>query len=344
MSCALTLLLRQRKGHAVKKSLRSRLVRSAAEGQDVMLEEARMAAEAAKLELEAARLRLEAEALERANAKERRAMRARELLGDSTLSTASPEELRTRLKETSGNDVSLERMQWVVKTVRPDKSEEGLRYEDLASDTFDSALEQVLAQEQEAKRIAQAQERERQRQEAEKRRQEQPVFQSRSMTEENDERTMGTRIISCFAYLLPLIDGLQYGFPLMALVPSLAPFFGLLAIPNAIINAIPFGSLIIFIALTALANNREFPRLLRFNLQQAVLLDVFLFIPSIIASLASIAMGGGSGMGPEIAIGIFIVLVIAVIYSVVCTLLGLDPDGIPFVSDATKRSIDGPFN
>lgn len=317
----------------------------AAASEDQLLAEARAAAEAAKLELEAARLRAEAEALERANAADRRASRARELLGEDGATSVSVTDLRTRLMQVAGFELSEERALWLVQTVRPGQDELALRFQELSSEAFDSALERVLAQEQEARRQAQAQERERERQEAERRRQEQPASSSSmpSDIEENDDRTMGTRVLGCLAYLLPLIDAFQFGLPLAMYIPALAPLFALLSIPNALINAIPFGSLILFILMTALASNREFPRLLRFNLQQAVLLDVAMFLPSIIASLGSMAMGGSGAVGPELASVIFIILVLMVGYAVVLTLLGRDPDGIPFVSDTTKRSIDGPF-
>jgi len=321
--------------------------RAAASAEDTLLE-ARAAAEAAKLELEAAKLRAEAEELETAAVAERRRSTARRLLNGSAAIGAAT--LKRRLKEELELDITDEGLNSLFEAVGRNPDSAVMYFEDLAGETFSKSLEAAAAAARAEQRRLQLEEQERARKEAEaarkRRAEEADVMAAVSMEdfEENDDRGVATRLLACLAYLLPLTDALQFGLPLVDFVPDLIPFFVNLTSLNQLINAIPFGSLIIFIMLTALANNRELPRLLRFNLQQAVLLDVFLFIPSILASLASLAFGNEGDVSEDIGLFVFVLLLGTVVYSVVCTLLlGQDPEGVPVVSDATKRGIDGPF-
>lgn len=307
---------------------------------DTSIEEAKAAAEAAKLALEAAQLRAEAEEMERANKARRRALRAQEILGDKKTSGVTAVDLRAQMKEVMDMEITEEQAKFLVTACKPGEAEAALKEEDLAGEAFDEALSKIVAQVQETKRLEAIATAEREAKEAEERRKNEPepvVWTG----EENDDRGFGTRVVAALAYLLPLVDGLQFGLPLLQVAPFLFPFFAILSIPSTILNAIPFGTLILFIIMSALSNNRELPRLVRFNLQQAVLLDIFLFIPSILTGLFSMVAGGTGGAAAAINLGIFILLILAVGYSVIFTLGGKDPDGLPFVSQATKRSIDG---
>jgi len=158
--------------------------------------------------------------------------------------------------------------------------------------------------------------------------------------EVNDDRELGTRLLSVLAYVLPLLDGLQFGLPLVIVAPFLTPLFAFLAVPNGLLDAIPFGQLIVFFGMSILSSNRELPRLLRLNLQQAIYLDISLFLPSLAFQLFGFVSGGGGKVPPEISIGVFVVLVLAILYSVVTTLLGQDPDGVPGISKMAKDRVD----
>lgn len=310
---------------------------------------ARAAAEAAKLELEAAKLRAEAAKLETAALAERRRSAARGLLNGAEALDA--EMLQGRLKDELELDVNQEGVRGVFQALGRDPASAALSFEDLSSEVCGRSLEALATAARAERRRLQLEEQERAWQEAQEERKKRAEEEEASMSmemedfEENDDRGVITRLLACLAYLLPLTDALQFGLPLVDMVPDLLPFFASISLLSQLINAIPFGPLIIFIVLTALANNRELPRLLRFNLQQAVLLDVFLFIPSILASLASIAVGNQDDIGEEFGLVVFVLLLGTVAYSMVATLLfGKDPDGVPVISSATKRGIDGPYH
>jgi len=157
----------------------------------------------------------------------------------------------------------------------------------------------------------------------------------------NDNMSVTDRALSCLPYLLPLVDGDRYGRVLFALVPTLGAIDSILLGPfNALFAAIPFLQLICFFGFTILARNPEISRPVRFNLQQAVILDIALFFPSLLGQVMSslpfalprFLVEGGSNF-------IFLALLAAVGYSVVSNVSGKVPNGIPVVSDAVETQI-----
>mmetsp|Transcript_104122 Transcript_104122/g.299310 ORF Transcript_104122/g.299310 Transcript_104122/m.299310 type:complete len:326 (+) Transcript_104122:1943-2920(+) len=314
--------------------------------------EAQAAAAAARLGLEATRLRAEVAELELASATSRRAKLAQRLLslggadereGEGVArSSLTADELRERLEALVELEVSEEGLKRLFLVCERDVSSGALAFEDLTSARFGTTLDELVSADRAEKRRQLWEDNAKVKQEAEEMRSVQPL-NADVLAMANDDRGVWTRLFACLVYFLPLTDGLQFGFPLVEMFPDLAPLFLLLAVPSAIIGTIPFGSLICFVGLTVCANNRELPRLLRFNAQQAVLLDVFLFIPSIFFSLVSTLFGAGVGdIVEDLGYVSFVVLLAAVTYSVVSTAFGQDPDALPVVSDATKRGIDRP--
>jgi hypothetical protein len=148
--------------------------------------------------------------------------------------------------------------------------------------------------------------------------------------------TTSDKILSVIPYLLPLLDGLQFGRFLLSGEDN--PVVNALGLLFIIYRSIPFSGFIAFLALSFLSGNLSINRQIRFNMQQAIFLDIALFFPSLIASLYTIVLSGLGVKVPEVAtqIGndaVFITLVAAVGYSVVSSLLGKTPDKLPFISD-----------
>ena len=162
--------------------------------------------------------------------------------------------------------------------------------------------------------------------------------------EENTNNDVGTRLLSCLPYFLPLIDASTYG---QFILTQQAPLLGLLLAPFvAVFRAIPFGGLITFFLFSNQSRNRNLPRLLRFNLQQAILLDIALFFPSLFGV-------AGAGLSPEIKAAltepacdfIFLTLLACILYSCVGNVLtGAPPNKIPVIGDAAERTVGGPFD
>jgi hypothetical protein len=101
------------------------------------------------------------------------------------------------------------------------------------------------------------------------------------------EDVEGANILkSCIPYLLPLLDGELFGRYIYEQVPLLGFLDSLFIGPlYEFYNRIPFLGLILFIALTlGTRSNTEMNWNVRFNAQQAALIDVALVFPELIGS------------------------------------------------------------
>jgi len=151
--------------------------------------------------------------------------------------------------------------------------------------------------------------------------------------------TVLERIFSCLPYLLPLIEGLEFGSFLFRQFPVLAVFLIPLQPLLLLYNGLqPFASLIIFFALFLLVvRNEKINHFIRFNTMQAILLDIVLFICSIGLRLLTPILGFGFAM-ETLLNTIFLGLVAAIVYAVVQSMLGRYAE-IPAISEAVYSQV-----
>mmetsp|Transcript_39820 Transcript_39820/g.96108 ORF Transcript_39820/g.96108 Transcript_39820/m.96108 type:complete len:398 (+) Transcript_39820:398-1591(+) len=152
----------------------------------------------------------------------------------------------------------------------------------------------------------------------------------------NDKEPTATdKVLSILPYLFPLLDSLQWGRFLLTENAD-NPFVVILALLYAAYRAIPFSGFASFLALNVLSSNLRINKLIRFNMQQAIFLDIALFFPGLLGAAFSLA--GGSSIPPAITeLGsdvVFGALLVTVLYASVSSLLGITPDKIPLVSQA----------
>ena len=153
----------------------------------------------------------------------------------------------------------------------------------------------------------------------------------------NSEIEGPDRVLSCLPYLIPLLDGERYGRFLFYAIPALGQVDFLLLGPfKAIYSSIPFAQIIAFLALSVLSRNPDLPRPLRFNMQQALLLDIALILPSLLGQLQIPLPGFLAASGSNF---VYIAMIGSVGYSLVSNLTGKVPDKIPIVSEAAGSSI-----
>mmetsp|Transcript_18220 Transcript_18220/g.29641 ORF Transcript_18220/g.29641 Transcript_18220/m.29641 type:complete len:220 (-) Transcript_18220:446-1105(-) len=158
-----------------------------------------------------------------------------------------------------------------------------------------------------------------------------------SSNSNNSEIEGPDRVLACLPYLIPLLDGDRYGRFLFYAVPALGQVDFLLLGPfKALYSSIPFAQIIAFVALSTLSRNPDLPRSLRFNMQQALLLDIALIFPSLLGQLQIPLPGFLAASGSNF---VYIAMIASVGYSVVSNLTGKVPDKIPIVSDAAGSSI-----
>merc|ERR1712166_914807 len=293
--------------------------------------------EVKRLKAMAAKLRAEAAELESQQASERTKFTAKVFQefdanndGDVTL-----DELKAALERTFKMEIPDERVEILMKEF--DKSGDGkLQIDEIVSvDQFRNRLE-YLTQDEKRKTSEATRS-------AAKSAEVSALIESQ-LAEINDSPPTGTdKAISVLPYLFPLMDGLLFG--QFLLTDASNPVFGVVAAIYVLYRKIPFSGFLAFLGLSAGSNNPSINRLVRFNMQQAIYLDFALFIPGIIAAITAAAASGifGYELPPGIAeIGndaVFLTLLAAIGYSTVSSLLGVEPDKIPFISNAVSKRV-----
>lgn len=154
----------------------------------------------------------------------------------------------------------------------------------------------------------------------------------------NDKPPTGQdKLLSVLPYLFPLMDGLQFGRFLLAGEDGSNPVVAVIALLYTLYRSIPFSGFAAFFALNFLAGNPSINRLIRFNMQQAIFLDIALFFPSLLASIGGIALNAGgvqiptqiSELGTD---AVFVTLLVTLAYCSVSSILGQEPNKIPLIS------------
>lgn len=239
-------------------------------------------------------------------------------------------ELKEGLEKVLKTELSEKRVQELMKEF--DASGDGaLQLEEFVGvDIFRNKLE-LLAQEE--KRLAlEAKER------AKKEEVEAALAMAKIEILNEKEPTTSDKFFSILPYLFPLMDGLQWGrFLLGADGAESNPFVIGLALLYALYRSIPFSGFLAFFVLYFLGGNPSINRLIRYNMQQAIFLDVALFFPGLIGGV--IGLTGLkfpaiiSQVGNDV---IFVTLLAAIGYSTISSLLGITPNKIPLISKSVE--------
>eukprot|EP00527_Entomoneis_sp_CCMP2396_P003747 CAMPEP_0198141182 /NCGR_PEP_ID=MMETSP1443-20131203/4222_1 /TAXON_ID=186043 /ORGANISM="Entomoneis sp., Strain CCMP2396" /LENGTH=241 /DNA_ID=CAMNT_0043803835 /DNA_START=252 /DNA_END=977 /DNA_ORIENTATION=- len=166
-----------------------------------------------------------------------------------------------------------------------------------------------------------------------------------SRNDDDDEiQDFGIRLKCCFPYMLPLLDGDMFGRYIYERIPPLGFVDDILLAPLVnIYEHVPFLNLLFFVALTLGTRfNFEMDRDIRFNAQQAALVDVMLILPELIGS------GFEEGDVPRYLAEpscnfVWYAYMTAVWYCVYSNLVkGKKPSDIPFLSNYAETMV-GPF-
>ena len=150
--------------------------------------------------------------------------------------------------------------------------------------------------------------------------------------------TPSDKVLSTLPYLLPLLDGLQWGrFLLSSEGAESNPFVLVLGLLYGLYRSIPFSGFIAYLALSSLGGNPSINRLVRFNMQQAIFIDIALFFPALIGGIAGVAglniSTDVSQLGSDL---IFVSLLATIGYSTISSLFGVAPNKLPIISQAVE--------
>lgn len=247
-----------------------------------------------------------------------------------------PEELRVGLSERFGLDATAGQLEELFKEF--DSNNDGvLQLDEFQLDMLRGRLESLQRTEKEMDR-----EQKRLAMEAKTLESQKNSLQE-MLGEENMANGVGARAFACLPYILPLCDAAQYGRFILTAVPLLGQTLAPLVV---VFRAVPFGGLLAFWVMTTQSRNRSLPRLVRFNLQQAVLLDIALFFPSLLGALfAAVSPELAASAGEPANDLIFVAVLLSIGYSCAVNLAtGKLPNGIPVIGENTERSIGGPFD
>jgi hypothetical protein len=154
------------------------------------------------------------------------------------------------------------------------------------------------------------------------------------------EPTSTDKILSVLPYLFPLLDSLQFG-RFLLVENSENPFVIILGLLYTLYRSIPLSGLVAYFALTFLSSNLNLNRLVRFNMQQAIFVDIALFIPGLlVAATGLLASGAGfelptgvTELGSDVVFG---AVLLTVAYASVSSALGITPNKIPFISQRVE--------
>lgn len=149
------------------------------------------------------------------------------------------------------------------------------------------------------------------------------------------------KVVSVLPYIFPLLDSLPYASFLVLDNPD-NPITQLIASAYFVYRSVPLSGFIAALSLSFLSGIPRINRLIRFNMLQAIYLDIALFVPAII----SLLVGGASQLiGQQVPIEViavasnvlFFASLSAIVYASASSLAGQEPDKIPVVSTTVKR-------
>jgi Chloroplast import apparatus Tic20-like/EF-hand domain pair len=241
------------------------------------------------------------------------------------------QELRQQLEKMFKLEISDDRLEKLMSTF--DKNGDGvLQVEEFVSlDQFRNQMDAITRDEKQQARDTQK---------AVQAEQEAAAVMQAQMALINDrEPSVTDKLVSVLPYLYPLLEGLQFARFLVTDHPE-NPVAMTAALIYGLYRSIPYGGFLALYALSRLSDNPAINRLVRFNMQQAVYLDIALIIPGLVFGLVSL-IGGGDAIPPELAPlvsdGVLVALLATLGYTTVSSLLGNEPNKIPFISDAVNK-------
>eukprot|EP00547_Thalassionema_nitzschioides_P016500 CAMPEP_0194239328 /NCGR_PEP_ID=MMETSP0158-20130606/5829_1 /TAXON_ID=33649 /ORGANISM="Thalassionema nitzschioides, Strain L26-B" /LENGTH=377 /DNA_ID=CAMNT_0038973781 /DNA_START=152 /DNA_END=1285 /DNA_ORIENTATION=+ len=291
--------------------------------------------EVERLRLMAQKLRSEAALLEAERAEEVMTMtekdfRKFDLNGDGVISL---DELKAGLEKTWKSDIPENR---IIKLMRDfDKNSDGaLQLEEFVTiERFRNRLEALVSEEKTEELEAQKA--------AQKEAESAKLMEARANLLNDKAPSNTDKLVSVLPYLLPLMDSLTYGQFLLGQNQD-NPIVLALAFVSVLYRSIPFSGFLSFVGLNSLTNNLGVNKLVRYNSQQAIYLDIAMFLPGFLGLLVgAVASGAGINIPPALtelsSDLIFGTLVLSIAYAVVSSLLGVTPDKIPGISQRVKE-------
>jgi len=149
------------------------------------------------------------------------------------------------------------------------------------------------------------------------------------------------RVFGAFVYALPLFYSLRFSNYMLEYFPGIfKDILSVIIAPVALVYGLlgPFANIIIFFALyLAVIRNDRISYFIRFNAMQAILIDIFLVLCSIVTSLFVRGLNGGLLIETLFNV-IFLSTLVACFYSMIQSALGKYAE-IPTISEAAASQV-----
>ncbi|CAE8657825.1 unnamed protein product, partial [Polarella glacialis] len=161
----------------------------------------------------------------------------------------------------------------------------------------------------------------------------------------NEDTGVLSRLASILAYCLPVWDSLRFSVPLVSLFPALGNVTAALLLPLNMLRVIPFVQLFLFLGMQFLAANNKLPRLVRFNMRQAIMIDIGISLISVLEGTIAFLFkldhlpGFMTYANSELSIAIFAVSSMLISYCTVSNLCGIVPNGLPWISANAEKTM-----
>jgi|TARA_Y100000991_G_C21931004_1_gene330832 hypothetical protein len=146
------------------------------------------------------------------------------------------------------------------------------------------------------------------------------------------------RLLGVLAYLLPWSDALSFGRELYNLFPWIS-YLALPATPVLLLErSIPFGGFLLFLVLfLVVVRNPQVPYYLRFNVLQAILVDILLVVLALAFNVLLSPLGN-SLMIRTLNNTVFIGALVLVLYASIQCARGREAD-LPTLSEAVRMQL-----
>jgi len=146
------------------------------------------------------------------------------------------------------------------------------------------------------------------------------------------------RLLGVLAYLLPWSDALSFGREMYNLFPWIS-YLALPATPVLLLErSIPFGGFLLFLVLfLVVVRNQQVPYYLRFNVLQAILVDILLVVLALAFNVLLSPLGN-SLMIRTLNNTVFIGALVLVLYASIQCARGREAD-LPTLSEAVRMQL-----
>ena len=146
------------------------------------------------------------------------------------------------------------------------------------------------------------------------------------------------RLLALLAYLLPWSEGVAFGRSLYGMFPALQ-WLSLPVIPVVLLQRlVPFGGFLLFLLLfLAVVRNPKVPYFIRFNVLQAILLDIVLVLLTLAFNVLLTPLGASFAIR-TLSNTVYLGTLVLVLFAVVQCVRGKEAD-IPTVSEAVRMQL-----